>query len=216
MDSWPSSADRLRAMYADGRADAAARRLARMWAAVFSLGLAPRRWVTLEVTGRRSGRLTRFPLGMARLDRRWYLVSMLGERCNWVQNVRAADGLVTLRHGRAVRCRLAELPADERAPVLRQYLRQVPGGRPHFPVSRTAGAAEFAAIAPLYPVFLVIRQEATDARAPSPAPAPGTARIAATTAADVARHSDGSQSLSSGQEEAARQAPSLGGHRVQP
>lgn len=165
MDSWPISGDRLRAMYVGGRADATARRLARMWAAVFSLGLAPRRWVTLEVTGRRSGRLTRFPLGMARLDGRWYLVPMLGERCNWVRNVRAADGLVTLRHGRAVRCRLAELPVSDRAPILRQYLRQVPGSRPHIPVSRHAGAGEFAAIAPSYPVFLVTL-DAADPRQP--------------------------------------------------
>jgi F420H(2)-dependent quinone reductase len=155
MDSWPISAERLRAMYANGRADSTARRLARVWAAVFSLGLAPRRWVTLEVTGRRSGRLTRFPLGMARLDGRWYLVPMLGEQCNWVQNVRAAGGLVTLRHGRAMRCRLAELSVSERAPVLRQYLRQVPGARPHIPVARDADAADFAAIAPRYPAFLV-------------------------------------------------------------
>ncbi|HUA42050.1 MAG TPA: nitroreductase/quinone reductase family protein [Streptosporangiaceae bacterium] len=155
MDNWPISAKRLRAMYANGRADSMARRLARAWAAVFSLGLAPQRWVTLEVTGRRSGRLTRFPLGMARLDGRWYLVPMLGEQCNWVQNVRAAGGLVTLRHGRARRCRLAELPVSERAPVLRQYLRHVPGARPHIPVARDADAADFAAVAPLYPVFLV-------------------------------------------------------------
>ena len=46
--------------------------------------------MTLEVLGRRSGLLRRFPLGMARLDGRWYLVSMLGEQCNWVQNVRAS------------------------------------------------------------------------------------------------------------------------------
>jgi polyisoprenoid-binding protein YceI len=183
MDSWPISAGRLRAMYADGRADPAARRLARTWAAVFSLGLAPRRWVTLEVTGRRSGRLTRFPLGMARLGDCWYLVPMLGERCNWVQNVRAADGLVTLRHGRAFRCRLTELPVGDRARVLRQYLRQVPGARPHFPVSRNADAAAFAAIAPLYPVFLVVSQDATDAtKAPPQAPAAGPPRMAATTA----------------------------------
>jgi hypothetical protein len=42
----------------------------------------------------------------------WYLVSMLGERCDWVQNVRAADGRATLRHGRAVACRLAEVPVS--------------------------------------------------------------------------------------------------------
>src|ERR1700752_5399692 len=62
MRSWPISSDRLRAMYAHGRADATARRLARIWAALFGLGLVPRRWVTLEVTGRYSGRTTHFPV----------------------------------------------------------------------------------------------------------------------------------------------------------
>ena len=85
MDSWPISADRARSMYASGHADAAARRLARLWAKVFALGLMPRRWVTLEVAGRRTGQPTRFPLGMARADGRWYLVPMLGERCNSVR-----------------------------------------------------------------------------------------------------------------------------------
>jgi deazaflavin-dependent oxidoreductase (nitroreductase family) len=157
MGGWPISNDRLRAMYAEGRADATARRFARIWAAVFSLGLPTRRWVTLEVTGRRSGRTTRFPLGMARLDGRWYLVSMLGERCNWVQNVRAAHGLVTLRHGRAMRCVLQEVLVSERPPVLKRYLQQVPGARPHFPVSRSAHVIEFEAIAARYPVFLITR-----------------------------------------------------------
>ena len=161
MDSWPISARRLRAMYAGGRANATARRLARMWAAVFSLGLVPRRWVTLDVTGRTSGRTTRFALGMARLNGSWYLVPMLGEQCNWVRNVRAAGGQVTLRHGRAIRCQLTELPVSERPPVLREYLRQVPGARPHVPVDRHASVADFAAIAPRYPVFLVT--PATDA-----------------------------------------------------
>ena len=157
MDTWPITGDRARAMYASGQADVTARRLARLWAAVFALGLMPRRWVTLEVTGRRSGRPTRFPLGMARLDKRWYLVPMLGERCNWVRNVRAADGQVILRHGRAVACRLTELPVSERPPVLKRYLQQVPGARPHIPVSRHADIGAFAAIAQRYPVFLVER-----------------------------------------------------------
>lgn len=155
MSSWPYSDDSLRAMYRGGRANATARRLARMWAAVFGLGLMPRRWVTLEVPGRRSGRVTRFPLGMADLDGQWYLVPMLGERCNWVQNVRAADGRATLLHGRAVACRLAEVPVAERAPIIKRYLQQVPGGRPHIPVDRRAPEADFEAIAPRYPVFRV-------------------------------------------------------------
>jgi polyisoprenoid-binding protein YceI len=164
------SDDSLRAMYRGGRANATARRLARLWALVFGLGLAPRRWVTLEVAGRRSGRLVRFPLGMADCGGRWYLVPMLGERCHWVRNVRAAGGRATLRHGRAVACRLVEVPAAERAPIIRRYLQQVPGARPHVPAGRNAPVAEFEAIAPRYPVFRVC--------AGRPDPAAGPARSA--------------------------------------
>ncbi len=62
--------------------------------------------MSLEVTGRKSGRVVRFPLGMADLAGQWYLVSMLGEHCNWVLNVRSAGGRAVIRHGRAVHCRL--------------------------------------------------------------------------------------------------------------
>jgi polyisoprenoid-binding protein YceI len=155
MASWPYSDDRLRAMYATGQADATARRLARRWAAVFSRGLAPARWVTLEVAGRKSGPPTRFPLGMADVGGQWFLVSMLGERCNWVQNARAAHGPVIIRHGRAVACTLTEIPVGDRPPVLKRYLQKVPGARPHIPVSRDAEITVFTAIAARYPVFLV-------------------------------------------------------------
>ncbi len=37
-------------------------------------------------------------------------------------------------HGRAVGCRLVEVPASERAPIIKRYLEQVPGARPHIPV----------------------------------------------------------------------------------
>ena len=165
MTIWPLDAGRLRAMYTGARGGATARRFSRLWAAVFSRGLMPERWVTLEVPGRRSGKLTRFPLGMADLSGQWYLVSMLGERCNWVQNVRAAGGRVTLRHGRPVPCRLVEVPVAERAPIIRRYLQKVPGARPHIPVGRHAPMADFAAIAPRYPVFRVGAAE-TPARNP--------------------------------------------------
>jgi deazaflavin-dependent oxidoreductase (nitroreductase family) len=159
MKSWMSYSDRLRSMYPGGRADARARRLSALWAAVFGLGLGPRRWVSLEVTGRKSGRVVRFPLGMADLAGQWYLVSMLGDHCNWVLNVRAAGGRAVIRHGRAVHCRLVEMPPAERPEILRRYLDKVPGGRPHIPVSRHAPAADFAAITSRYPVFRVVRAE---------------------------------------------------------
>jgi hypothetical protein len=93
---------------------------------------------------------------MADWEGRWYLVPMLGERCHWVQNVRAAGGRAVIRRRRAVRCRLVELPEAERAAILRRYLLKVPGARPHIPLSPDAPAADFAAIAPSYPVFLVV------------------------------------------------------------
>jgi deazaflavin-dependent oxidoreductase (nitroreductase family) len=141
-------------MYVGGRGNATARRYARFWNTVLRLGLMPPRWVRLEVRGRRTGTITRFPLGMADVDGQWYVVSMLGE-CNWVRNVRAAQGRATLRRFRAREVRLVELPVQERAPVLRQYVRKVPGGRPHIPVDRHEPVDAFEAVASNYPVFRV-------------------------------------------------------------
>jgi deazaflavin-dependent oxidoreductase (nitroreductase family) len=153
---WPISDDAARAMYAGGRGNATARRFSRLWAAAFAVGLFPRRGVTLEVPGRRSGRPTRFPLVTVEADGRWYLVSMLGEDCNWVRNVRAAGGRVTLsRRGRRVACRLVDVSVDRRPEILRRYLAVAPGARPHIPVDRHAPSAVFAAVAAAYPVFQV-------------------------------------------------------------
>jgi deazaflavin-dependent oxidoreductase (nitroreductase family) len=83
-------------MYVGGRGNDTARWYARLWSRLFASGALPRRWVTLEVPGRKSGKTTSFPLGMADVDGRWYVVSMLGE-CSWVANVRAASGAAVLR-----------------------------------------------------------------------------------------------------------------------
>ena len=149
-----TSAQSARDMYSGGRGNTAARRFARVWGMMFALGLFPRRWVTLEVPGRRSGRLGRFPLGMSDVGGRWFLVSMLGE-CNWVRNVRAAEGHVVIRHLRARQCTLIEVPVAERGPIIRRYVDKVPGGRPHIPVQRGAPLEAFQAIAASHPVFEV-------------------------------------------------------------
>lgn len=155
MGNWPFSDEALRAMYRGGKANTTARRFSRLWAKVFGWGLQPQRWVTLEVIGRASGRLTRFPLGMAEADGQWYLVSMLGEDCNWVKNVRAAGGEAVLRHRRAHSCKLVEVPPKWRAPIIKRYLDQVPGARPHIPLDRRSPLADFEAISDQYPVFRV-------------------------------------------------------------
>jgi deazaflavin-dependent oxidoreductase (nitroreductase family) len=121
-----------------------------------SLGVAPNYLVTLEVRGHKSGRVISFPLVMAVVDGQRYLVSMLGEKVAWVTNVRAAGGKAILRHGRREEIRLEEVPAGQRAPILKAYLRRAPGARPHIRVDKDAALSEFEKIAAAIPVFRVV------------------------------------------------------------
>ncbi len=142
-------------LYRGNRPHALARALNRGWAALHARGIAPGYLVTLEVTGRRTGRPISFPLVMAAIEGERYLVSMLGTDVAWVRNVKAADGCAVLRHGRVENVRLEELPAHERAPVLKAYLQRAPGARPHIPVRKDAPVEDFEAIAGDFPVFRV-------------------------------------------------------------
>jgi deazaflavin-dependent oxidoreductase (nitroreductase family) len=146
--------------YRGGRPNRVARVLDRGSAMVCALGVAPDYMVTLEVPGRRTGRIVRLPLVMVVVEGKRYLVSMLGEDVNWVRNVRAADGRVTLRHGRSEDVRLEELPPEERAPVLRDYLERAPRAGAHMPVDKDAPLAEFEPVSPRFPVFRVVSGEA--------------------------------------------------------
>jgi deazaflavin-dependent oxidoreductase (nitroreductase family) len=126
---------------------------------IFGSGLSPRRWVVLEVTGRRSGQTRSFPLATADYDGGQYLISRLGERSNWVRNVRAAEGIVTIRHGHRRPWRLVEIPVQDRPPIIKCYLTQVPFGRLHIAVDYTAAVSAFEAIADQYPVFRVCSKQ---------------------------------------------------------
>jgi hypothetical protein len=127
----------------------------RVTAAVFSTGVATNYLATLEVTGRKSGRTFSLPVVIALVEGQRYLASMLGEDVSWVQNVRAARGKAVLRSGGREQVRLEEVPAAQRAPILKAYLQRAPGARPHVPVSKDASLAEFEKIAPAFPVFCV-------------------------------------------------------------
>src|SRR5262249_55021004 len=118
--------------------------------------LSPARAMTLEVRGRRTGRLIPFPVVVAEYQGGRYLVSMLGNDANWVHNVRAAGGRAVLRRGRRHEGRLGEGAARGRAPIPRGYLEVAPGARPHLPVNRHAPLAEFERIAGRFPVFRIL------------------------------------------------------------
>jgi hypothetical protein len=143
-------------LYRGGRPNWAATVLNRISAAVHALGVAPNYMVTLEVPGRRSGRRISLPLVMVVIEGERYLVSMLGAEADWVQNVKAAGGSVTLRHGGREDVRLEEVAADRRAPVLKAYLKRAPGARPHMPVDKNAPLSEFEKISAQFPVFRVV------------------------------------------------------------
>jgi deazaflavin-dependent oxidoreductase (nitroreductase family) len=151
-----SLGDFKRWLYRGQRPNWIARILNRATAAVASSGVASNYLVTLEVTGRKSGRISSLPVVIAIVDGQRYLVSMLGEDVAWVRNARAAGGKVVLRHGRREKVRLEEVPAAERAPILKAYLRRAPGARPHIPVDKDAPLQEFENVAAAVPVFRVV------------------------------------------------------------
>ena len=134
---------------------------------VVSLGLTPSRWpgsacgtVILEVRGRRSGALRSLLVTWVEHQGGRYLVTMPGREPEWVRNMRAAGGAVTLRHGNhRDPVRLQELPASERAPVLQAWYRFTSlsaNPRRHFRLGRSAGIEEFERIAAAHPVFRVV------------------------------------------------------------
>ncbi len=130
--------------------------LNQMWANAASKNVMPNGLVALEVIGRKSRRIISFPLVMVTVDGQRYLASMLGDNTQWVRNVRASGGKAVLRSGGREDVRLEELPADQRAPILKAYLQIASGARPHVPLNKDAPLAEFEKIAAAFPVFRLI------------------------------------------------------------
>ncbi len=149
-------------LYRGQRPNWIAKLLIRAWAAVVSSGLASNLYVTLEVTGRKSGRIVSLPLVVAVVDGQRYLVSMLGENVQWVHNVRASGGRAVIRSGGREEVQLEEVPTDQRAPILKAYLQRASGARPHVPVNKDAPLAEFEKIAAAFPVFRLASHKAAD------------------------------------------------------
>jgi hypothetical protein len=145
-------------LYRGGRPNILAKIINTGWAAVHALGLLPDYLVTLEVVGRASGTIVRFPLVLTTVNGERYLVSMLGANTNWVKNVRAAGGDAVLRHGTSEPVRLVEIDPDLRAPILKAFLQIAPGARPHIAIAKDAPIGEFEAVASNYPVFRVERR----------------------------------------------------------
>ena len=154
----PDPAERsalMRLFYRNWRPTRLGRWVNRFWCWWSGLGLPPSFQAALEVSGRTSGRRRLNPVVIATVEGKRYLVSMLGPGSDWVKNVEAAHGDAVIRQRRRRRVHLVAVPAEQRAPVLREYVRIASSGRQHFPLPVGAPLSDFEAIAGRYPVYRI-------------------------------------------------------------
>jgi deazaflavin-dependent oxidoreductase (nitroreductase family) len=150
--------------YKDQRPTRLGRIVNRCWSALASLGITPSVWpgtprigtITIETRGRRSGRTRANVVTWVEQGDDRYLVSMLGERSEWVRYARAAEGSAVIRHRGRRAVRLQEVPTGERAPILKAYLKRTAmSTRHHLGLDPEAPLEEFARIAERHPVFRI-------------------------------------------------------------
>ena len=114
----------------------------RIWTRVFAwtagLGLLPDMLVSLRTKDRRTGKPHAHILVAARYEGQRYLVSMLGEGSNWVQDVRAMNGAAHIQRVVTRPVVLTEIPPAKRAPILKVWCQVATSGRRHLPVSYDA------------------------------------------------------------------------------
>ncbi len=121
-----------------------------------SRGMMPSKTVTLEVKGRRSGQTRSTVINWVEHEGERYFVSVRGDT-EWMRNVRAAGGEAVIRRRERQKVRLEEIPAEQRAPIIKTYLGEnAMATRQHFGVDPKAEIAEFEAIAERHPVFRIV------------------------------------------------------------
>ncbi|MDZ7727729.1 MAG: nitroreductase family deazaflavin-dependent oxidoreductase [Dehalococcoidia bacterium] len=125
-----------------------------MW--VIRRGFSPRGSQVLRVHGRSSGEMRETPVNPLELDGELYLVAPRGTT-HWVRNLRAAGEGELLRGEERTRFRAENLENSEKAPVLKAYLqRWEQETSRQFGIKPDAALEQFAAIAPLHPVFRLV------------------------------------------------------------
>ena len=140
--------------FRNGRPNWSARVLSGLLGIVFAAGIGPNQAATIEVRGRKTGRKISFPIVVVDYQGERYLVAMLGDKTNWVRNLRA-DNRAVLQRGKREDVSVVEDISSNRAAILRRYLEISPGARPFFPITRRAPLVDFERIVDEYPVFRV-------------------------------------------------------------
>lgn len=110
----------------------------------------------LRVRGRKSGEWRSTPVNVLTVAGERYLVAPRGTT-QWVRNIRITEGGELRRGRRTETFRVAELPDEEKVPVLRGYLKAWAWeAAQFFGVGKQATDADLAKIAPGFPVFRIL------------------------------------------------------------
>ncbi|MEX0682943.1 MAG: nitroreductase family deazaflavin-dependent oxidoreductase [Dehalococcoidia bacterium] len=117
-------------------------------------GLGPKRLVQLEHKGRKSGKTFRTAVTTTEYEGQRYLVAPRGET-QWVRNVKANGGQAVVKHGKTENVRLEEIPPEQRAPIIKQYLGENKVIKGEFGLEPDDPLEKYAEIATKHPVFRI-------------------------------------------------------------
>jgi hypothetical protein len=121
-----------------------------------SMGLVPGDTVQLQVKGRKSGQIRKNAVTLVEYEGERYLVAPRGNT-EWVRNARADGGKAVLKHGKTESIRLEEIPVEQRAAIIKPYLKKTAmATKREFGLDPEAPMEEFERIAPQHPVFRVV------------------------------------------------------------
>jgi len=112
----------------------------------------------LTVRGRTSGQPHTVPVILIEQDGQSFLVASYGV-VQWVHNLRAAGAATVTRGRHSETISVTELPAQQAAPILKQYLSQVPTVRSYFDATPDSPLEAFEREAPRHPVFQITTME---------------------------------------------------------
>jgi deazaflavin-dependent oxidoreductase (nitroreductase family) len=108
----------------------------------------------LTVRGRKSGQPHSVPVRLIGQNSQRYLVAPYGV-VQWVRNLRAAGTATLTRGRRSEAISVTELPAQQAAPVLKQYLLYGAAVGPYFDATKNSPLEAFEREAPRHPVFQI-------------------------------------------------------------
>ena len=118
------------------------------------IGLVPMNTVLLQARGRRSGEMRSTAVSWVEHEGKRYLVSPRGNT-EWARNAKAA-GEAVIKSRKTERVRLEEVPVEQRAPIIKAYLKKTAMvTKREFGLDPGAPLEEFERIADRHPVFRI-------------------------------------------------------------